>query len=394
MEVRLSRLAGFLAEHSVSINSDKTQVRAPTSDPLPPIEIEVWDRQHKRLQVEEVEVLGKHAPFLYLGVKFTLMLDWEPEVAAMNKLVAIAKSDILHSACTAAQALYATTSVLHAQLSYHMQVAEVSSGQLAKWDSRLRSVLRNKGFLPKGAGSAAIHARAESGGWGLRRVTDIYIMSRLTALAAVITAHTRVSELVKKDWSEAVHTEKRDDWCTRLVDQCAKVGLRISMARQGMVQDDVGETTPWCVKRKLWECGFRGWGDTVSNKLRKRKEWGIFPSTHRQMSRKIRTMKVSTLPPVTRAPQAGEVTVFTDGSQIEDGNAAWASVKEDGSIIASGALGKIGATRATVQLAEGMAILQTARAHALEDTVNIYQHLHRQSVLHRCPSQITVAIGD
>jgi hypothetical protein len=324
-------------------------------------------------------VVGPDHPFKYLGVYFTLTLDWTKQLSCMRASVAAHVNALRSRMLTVEQLRHIIGAVVLPGITYAMQVVTIPDAQLAKWGSTLRGLACGPGRLSYSTANAVMYASRDAGGFGLPHLTDAYRGARLgAALSALLDTSSTAGALVRARWrrwqrERRAVTPGAPLSRSRLMFEDLDMMLRQRGMHLARLPDNatslscpqLDSAMSLCQKAALWQqaaphCGALDVPSAAATTIK-------IP--------RVRLPFSDDEVAAWSTRQGSHYYFFTDGSRGEDMPAGWAVAQASShatltsaddralfSNVCCGALGRIGDRPATINHAEGMALLAALRA--------------------------------
>ena len=121
-------------------------------------------------------------PMTYLGVDFTMTIDWKPQLQKIMAMLQDVTARVFKSPASPRQVLKIVETCIKPKIAYSFCVAPYSPLELDMMDVVLRRLIRQAYKLPKGTPSAMLHADKESFGIGCGSVQVLYNYTNVTQL--------------------------------------------------------------------------------------------------------------------------------------------------------------------------------------------------------------------
>ena len=125
-------------------------------------------------------------PFKYLGVKFTMNLNWSAQFEATREALKQLTSSMLSSYATTTQKLRTINTCLRTKVRYAFCVAPYTNGQIQMLDSILCRAVKQAYGLPTCMSNAAVHEDVNRGGLGSPSLLTEYAMVQVQRLTAAL----------------------------------------------------------------------------------------------------------------------------------------------------------------------------------------------------------------
>jgi hypothetical protein len=158
------------------------------SSPKDPYDVTTLKRvlQEVRVQGAPASFHDPRKPFRYLGLQYTLNLDWTAQFEATREALKQMTRSMVSSYATTAQKVRTINSCLKAKVRYAFCVAPYTNGQLKVLDSIICKAVKQAYGLPSCMSNAAVHEDVDKGGMGcpslLAEYTTVQIQRLITAL--------------------------------------------------------------------------------------------------------------------------------------------------------------------------------------------------------------------
>lgn len=160
IRARILTMSLFCSYHGIKLNLDKSELFS---------NCDLEDVA----ETERLTVLGPHTPFRYLGVYFTLNLNWmHQEIQVETKLRRLAEE------LRARRLTYAETAILYKMVvvpivAYVCSLAGVSEAFLRRWDNVFGRILLNKRSIGQGTTRAVLYGGEKTLGLRIPSLVDI-----------------------------------------------------------------------------------------------------------------------------------------------------------------------------------------------------------------------------
>ena len=125
-------------------------------------------------------------PFKYLGVKFTMNLNWSAQFGATREALKELTSSMLSSYATTTQKMRTINTCLRTKVRYAFCVAPYTNGQIQMLDSILCRAVKQAYGLPTCMSNAAVHEDVNRGGLGSPSLLTEYAMVQVQRLTAAL----------------------------------------------------------------------------------------------------------------------------------------------------------------------------------------------------------------
>jgi exonuclease III/ribonuclease HI len=188
MRVQADKLTHYCDWGSLQVSHKKTKITGVLYGAANKGEVtsptDVAFRLSNKLQVQGAPVtyLPPTEPFPYLGVLFTMVLDWRPQKAAMTAALKEKLSNLQASFATPRQAMRMLRTVIVPSVAYSFPVVPCSPDEIDVWDKMIARAARKVYGLMRSSPTAMVREDISLGGMGCASLMVEYATRNTQAL--------------------------------------------------------------------------------------------------------------------------------------------------------------------------------------------------------------------
>ena len=188
MHVQANKLTDYANWGSLQVSHKKTKITGvlygSAGKGLVKSPTDAAFRLNGKLQVQgaPVSYLPPTKPFSYLGVLFTMVLDWRPQKCAMTKTLKEKLTHLRASYATPRQAMHMLKTVIKPSVAYSFPVVPCSPDELDTWDRMIASAARQAYGLMRSSPTAMVREDVALGGMGCTSLAVEYATRNIQSL--------------------------------------------------------------------------------------------------------------------------------------------------------------------------------------------------------------------
>lgn len=239
----------------LNINSTKTLLTGARycTDPKDPYNVQKLQRTlaHVKVQRAAASFHDPRTPFRYLGVQFTINLDWSAQYQLTRDTIREMCQNMKHSYATTSQKMRTLNSCIRTKIRYAFCVAPYTKAQLKALDSPLCKAAKEAYGLPNSTATAVAHEDINKGGLGCPSLLVEYNTVQLQRLTEALNDPGPLGELSRTrlqtdgsclDKLTATARPALAHHSMRLRQLLACASIDVELRRQGIAPLDLPDT--------------------------------------------------------------------------------------------------------------------------------------------------------